>query len=188
MSALALGKYLSTSENYLMLFVLNCCSKQSIKAILRIFNGDIEFSKIHFHKLNHMFFKKAISFLFICSMLFFSCATSNNSSTSESKSPRTVDSANEKSMSELMQKLSGVIVSGSGNNTTVRVMVGNYFSEPFSEPLFLLNGVSFSNDFLSVQNSINPQDVESVQVYKTPSELGRYGVRGVHGVIDIELK
>ena len=135
-----------------------------------------------------MIFKKAISFLFICSILFFGCATSNNSGTSEPKSPRTVDSGNEKSMSELIQKLSGVIVSGSGNNTTVRVMVGNYFTEPFSEPLFLLNGVSFSNDFLSVQNSINPQDVESVQVYKTPSELGRYGVRGVHGVIDIELK
>ena len=144
--------------------------------------------QIHYHKYDHMIFKKVISVLFICNILFFSCATSDNSSTAEPKNPRTVDSTNEKSMAEIMQKLSGVIVRGTGTDTNVRVMVGNYFNDPFTEPLFLLNGVSFSNDFLSVQNSISPQDVKSVQVYKTPAELGRFGVRGSNGVIDINLK
>jgi len=135
-----------------------------------------------------MIFKKAIPFLFICSTLFFSCATSNNSSTPDPESPRTVDSTNEKSMAEIMQKLSGVIVSGSGSNTTVKVMVGNYFNAPDTEPLFLLNGVSFAYDFQSVQNSISPEDVKSIDVYKMPSELSRYGFRGAHGVINIKLK
>ena len=171
-----------------MLFVLNDYSNQNIKIILGIIIEGIELYKIHYLKHGHMVFKKVISVLFICNILFFSCATSNNSSTAEPKNPRTVDSTNEKSMSEIMQKLSGVIVRGTGTDTNVRVMVGNYFNDPFTEPLFLLNGVSFSNDFLSVQNSINPQDVKSVQVYKTPAELGRFGVRGSNGVIDINLK
>ena len=140
------------------------------------------------NKYDHMIFKKAIPFLFICNILFFSCATSNNSSTSEPSTPRTVDSTNEKSMIEIMQKLSGVIVRGSVNDATVRVMVGNYFNDPNTEPLFLLNGVSFAHDFQSVQNSVSPEDVKSIEVYKTPAELGRYGTRGANGVINIKLK
>ena len=155
---------------------------------LSIMNEGMELYQFPHNKYDHMIFKKAIPFLFICNILFFSCATSNNSSTSEPSTPRTVDSTNEKTMTQIMQKLSGVMVSGSGNDARVRVMTGNFFNEPVSEPLFLLNGVSFSNDFQSVQNSISPEDVKSVVVYKTPAELGRYGVRGAHGVINIKLK
>ena len=91
-------------------------------------------------------------------------------------------------MLELMQKLSGVYVRGTGNDAKVRVMVGNYFNAPDTEPLFLLNGVSFAYDFQSVQNSISPEDVKSIDVYKLPSELSRYGFRGAYGVINIKLK
>ena len=132
------------------------------------------------------FLIKAIPVSIFFMILFFSCATSNNSNTSEPASPRTVESTHEKSMLELIQKLSGVMVRGSGGNATVRVMVGNFFNAPNTEPLFLLNGVSFAHDFQSVQNSISPEDVKSIEVYKTPAELSRYGVRGVNGVINIK--
>ena len=135
-----------------------------------------------------MIFKKAIPILFICSILFFSCATSNNSSAPVSKSPRTVNATSETSMLEIMRKLSGVYVRGSGSNATVTVMVRDFYNEQIGEPLFLLNGARYSNDFQSVQNSINPENVKSVVVYKIPSELGRYGVSGEHGVINIILK
>jgi hypothetical protein len=135
-----------------------------------------------------MTFKQAIPSLFFIIILFFSCATSNNSNTTEPESPRTVNSTHEKSMLEIIQKLSGVYVRGTGNNAKVRVMVGNYMNAPDTEPLFLLNGVSFAHDFQSVQNSISPEDVKSVEVYKTPAELGYYGARGVNGVINIKLK
>ena len=135
-----------------------------------------------------MIFKKPIPILFICSILFFSCATSNNSSASESKSPKIVDATSEKSMLEIMRKVSGVYVRGYGNAATIMVMVGNFYNEEIGEPLFLLNGVSYSNNFQSIQNSINPENVKSVVVYKTPAELGRYGFSGEHGVINIILK
>lgn len=135
-----------------------------------------------------MMLKKFIPLLILCNILFFSCASSSDSIATEKNLPRTVESTNEQTMAEIMQKLSGVQVRGSGNDTTVRVMVGNYFNDPYTEPLFLLNGVSYADNFLSVQNGINPQDVKSVQVYKTPAELGRFGLRGANGVIDINLK
>ena len=149
---------------------------------------------------------KFLSFIILCSILFFSCATSNDSSYSEpdiqsnmNSNPRIVNSKYETSMAEIMQKLSGVVVKGSGNNTQVTVMTGTFFTnstfEPENDfnnqssgPLFLLNGVPYSNDFQSVQNAINPLDVKSVEVYKKPHELARYGIRGSRGVINIKLK
>ncbi|WP_346433205.1 TonB-dependent receptor plug domain-containing protein [Lutimonas zeaxanthinifaciens] len=153
-----------------------------------------------------MVFKKIISFIFLCSILFFSCATSNNSSYSESdiqknmnSNPRIVDAKYETSMEQIIQQLSGVVVRGSGNNTQVIVMTGsffthsspeseNYFNNESSEPLFLLNGSPYSTDFQSVREGINPQNVKSVEVYKKPHELARYGLRGSNGVINIKLK
>ncbi|MCA0932428.1 Plug domain-containing protein [Lutimonas saemankumensis] len=110
-----------------------------------------------------------------------------------------MESKYETSMAQIIQQLSGVVVQGSGNNTQVIVMTGsffthaveepdNYFNNQSSEPLFLLNGVPYSEDFQSVQNGINPQDVKSVEVYKKPHELARYGLRGSNGVINIKLK
>ena len=153
-----------------------------------------------------MVFKKIISFIFLCNILFFSCVSSNNSSYSESdiqknmnSNPRIVDAKYETSMEQIIQQLSGVVVRGSGNNTRVIVLTGsffthatpeseNYFNNQSSEPLFLLNGSPYSTDFQSVQNGINPQDVKTVEVYKKPHELARYGLRGSNGVINIKLK
>ena len=135
-----------------------------------------------------MIFKKAIPILFICSMLFFSCATSNNSSATESKSSKTAESTDERSMLEIMQKAPGVMVRGTGNDAKVTVRMKNFYNDEVGEPLFLVNGVNYANDFQSVQNSINPENVKSVEVYKTPAELMRYGVSGEHGVINIIMK
>lgn len=121
-------------------------------------------------------------------ILFTNCSSSKDSNTSEFQSFREVETTNEKTMAEILQKLSGVTVQGTGNNTTVRVNVGSFHTSPIAEPLFLLNGVNYATNFQSVQNSINPNDVESAQVYKTPGELGRFGLRGANGVIDIKLK
>ena len=128
----------------------------------------------------------AISFFSI--ILFMSCSSSNDTKTSEFQSFRETETTNEKTMAEIFQKLSGVTVRGTGSNATVRVHVGNYHNGPNAEPLFLLNGINYANNFQSVQNSINPNDVQSAQVYKTPAELGRFGLMGVNGVIDIKLK
>ncbi len=92
------------------------------------------------------------------------------------------------SMLEIMQKASGVMVRGAGNDAKITVRMKNFYNDEIGEPLFLVNGANYANDFQSVQNSINPEDVKSVEVYKTPAELMRYGVNGEHGVINIILK
>jgi outer membrane receptor for ferrienterochelin and colicin len=132
-----------------------------------------------------MIFKKAIPILFICSILFFSCASSNNSSTTKSESSETVEDI---SMLDIMRKSSGVMVRGTGNDAKVTVRMKNFYNDEVGEPLFLLNGTNYASDFQSVQNSINPETVKLVEVYKTPAELSRYGAAGEHGVINIILK
>ena len=84
---------------------------------------------------------------------------------------------------DLIQRVPGVTVRG----TTVRVFGPNSFSNA-SEPLFLVNGVMYSGGFAGILSSINPTDVKSIEVYKTPSELAIYGARGSNGVINIILK
>jgi outer membrane receptor protein involved in Fe transport len=120
-------------------------------------------------------------------MLFIGCATSNNSSSSESNSQNTSEATYEISMLDIMRK-SGVMVRGTGNDAKITVRIKNFYNDEVGEPLFLVNGVNYANNFQSVQNSINPEDVKSVEVYKTPAELMRYGVSGEHGVINIIMK
>ena len=51
-----------------------------------------------------------------------------------------------------------------------------------NSPLYVVDGVPLQGNI----NSINPNDVESVQVLKDPSQTAMYGVRGANGVILIK--
>ena len=80
------------------------------------------------------------------------------------------------SILDLIQRAPGVTVRG----TTVRVVGPNSFLNT-SEPLFLVNGVMYSGGLQGILSSINPTDVQSIEVYKTPSELAVYGTRAANG-------
>lgn len=82
-------------------------------------------------------------------------------------------------------KTSGVMVlpqSGApGSSTNIRVRgVG---SNQGSNPLYLVNGMRV-NDL----NSINPSDIESIEVLKDAASSAIYGAEGANGVILISLK
>lgn len=183
-----LDKFISISELDLIPFILNEDSNQSIYPKFKLLNKVLERYPIHSLKTNNMIFKKVLPILFIYSMLFIGCATSNNSSSSESNSQNTSEATYEISMLDIMRKSSGVMVRGTGNDAKITVRIKNFYNDEVGEPLFLVNGVNYANNFQSVQNSINPEDVKSVEVYKTPAELMRYGVSGEHGVINIIMK
>ena len=108
---------------------------------------------------------KLASFFII--LLCFSCASSNNSSVSEPDKAKTFSAADIASWKALMDNLQGVYVKGSGESSSVRVKVDGAYNNTRSEPLFLINGVAFANNFQSIQNSINPFGVKSIEVYKT---------------------
>ncbi|MBT8290851.1 MAG: TonB-dependent receptor plug domain-containing protein, partial [Muriicola sp.] len=87
------------------------------------------------------------------------------------------------SILNMLQRVPGVTVRGN----VVRVFGPNSFSNT-TEPLFLINGAVYSGGLSGILGSINPDDVKSIEVYKTPAELGLYGARGANGVINIILR
>ncbi|MCX2679303.1 TonB-dependent receptor [Galbibacter sp. EGI 63066] len=89
-------------------------------------------------------------------------------------------------MQSLQGKVSGVQVvsAGSpGNQPTVRLRGLNTYNDDNAGPLFVVDGMFYSNiDFL------NPKDIKSMNVLKDASSSAIYGVRAAGGVIIIETK
>jgi len=104
-------------------------------------------------------------------------------------------------------KTSGVRISattgdpGAGANIQIR---GQNTITGSSQPLIIVDGVPFNNDFIrggssgadsdagvsqqSRLNDINPDDIESFQVYKGASAAALYGTRAMNGAIVITTK
>jgi hypothetical protein len=132
-------------------------------------------------------FPKLFIFIFIVSTIGVSCTSSKvrtDSGEDSSNSMRTVTTnTGEVSILIMLQRVPGITVRGN----VVRVFGPNSFSNT-TEPLFLINGVAYSGGLSGILGSINPDDVKSIDVYKTPAELGLYGARGANGVINIILR
>ncbi|MBU6157529.1 MAG: TonB-dependent receptor [Bacteroidetes bacterium] len=104
----------------------------------------------------------------------------------------------------LKGSIAGVVVTQSsgapGASSTVRIRGGNSITGG-SEPLYVVDGVLIYNDnnngsagislagaSLNVLASINPADIESIDVLKDASATAIYGSRGANGVIIINTK
>lgn len=77
-----------------------------------------------------------------------------------------------------MTRSSGAV--GAGMNFTVR---GNRSLTASNAPLILVDGIAYGSDL-----SINPNDIESMEVLKDASTTAIYGSRGANGVILITTK
>ncbi len=95
----------------------------------------------------------------------------------------------------LQGRVAGVQVvqnsSAPGGNVSVRIR-GTNSIRGSSEPLYIIDGVQVSNgggvNDLSPLSTINPNDIESVQVLKDASSTAIYGARGANGVVIITTK
>ncbi|MCD6354785.1 MAG: TonB-dependent receptor plug domain-containing protein, partial [Prolixibacteraceae bacterium] len=87
----------------------------------------------------------------------------------------------------LQGKSAGVQVTSTngspGAGTTIRIRGGNSISAS-NEPLFVIDGFIGAGDL----NTINPNDIESVEILKDASATAIYGARGANGVILITTK
>lgn len=70
---------------------------------------------------------------------------------------------------------------GAGSNATIRGL--NSITQ-ISGPLYVVDGVAFNGNV----NTINPEDIESVEVLKDAAAAGIYGSRAAEGVILITTK
>ncbi len=78
-----------------------------------------------------------------------------------------------------------------GGNISVRVRGTNSINGT-SEPLYIVDGIQISNsggvNEVSPLSTINPSDIESVEVLKDASATAIYGSRGANGVVLITTK
>ncbi len=87
---------------------------------------------------------------------------------------------------KLAGKAAGVTISTSGtpgDGTAIRIRGFNSLSN--NDPLIVIDGVQTKDTYL---NSINPNDIESVQVLKDAASASVYGARSSNGVIVITTK
>ena len=97
---------------------------------------------------------------------------------------------NQITAASVLQKLdgraSGVTVQtggAPGGESTVRIRGISSFGN--NDPLYVIDGVPVESRFL---NTINPNDIESIQVLKDPSTASIYGSRASNGVIIVTTK
>lgn len=87
---------------------------------------------------------------------------------------------------KLAGKASGVTISTSGSpgdGTAIRIRGYNSLSN--NDPLIVIDGVQTKDTYL---NSINPNDIESIQVLKDAASASIYGARSSNGVIVVTTK
>jgi TonB-dependent SusC/RagA subfamily outer membrane receptor len=95
----------------------------------------------------------------------------------------------------LQARVSGVQItqnsSAPGGNISVRIRGTNSINGT-SEPLYIIDGLQISNgggvNDVSPLSTINPNDIESVDVLKDASATAIYGARGANGVVLITTK
>jgi TonB-linked SusC/RagA family outer membrane protein len=87
----------------------------------------------------------------------------------------------------LQGRASGVQVtqtnSAPGGNISIRIRGTNSINSS-NEPLFVVDGFPGAGDL----NTINPQDIESIEILKDASSTAIYGSRGANGVVLITTK
>jgi TonB-dependent SusC/RagA subfamily outer membrane receptor len=87
---------------------------------------------------------------------------------------------------ELIQgRVAGVQVSVSGQDVRVTIRGVGTLGGASSEPLYLLNNIPVQ---AAVLLSINPRDVESIDVFKDPASTTIFGSQGANGVIAVYSK
>lgn len=99
--------------------------------------------------------------------------------------PQQLASTNGTINQKMAGQSAGVVVGNDnspGGNPKVRIR-GITSVNANSNPLYIVDDVPISNI-----NTINPDDIASVEVLKDPSSTAMYGVRGANGVIIIKTK
>ena len=90
------------------------------------------------------------------------------------------------SLSEMLRKVPGVAVTGTGTNARVTIR-GASTLHASNEPLYVLDGTQIGHDFYAVASAIDPNEIESIHVLKG-ADAAIYGVQAGNGVIMIRSK
>jgi len=111
--------------------------------------------------------------------LVFACTAPQSASndTEEEKTERAgfvQEVQNPMSLADFLERASGVFVNG--NQVSIRGA---------GPPLYVVDGVQVGFSYAKTNQMLNPDNIESVEVLKSPSETAIYGRLGQNGVIRI---
>lgn len=87
---------------------------------------------------------------------------------------------------ELLQRTSGVSVSGSGNDLNIQIRAKKSMNSG-NEPLFVLDDKIVGNGFQYI-SFVDPNLVKRISILKDGASASAYGSRGADGVILVTLK
>ncbi len=111
------------------------------------------------------------------------CATtsqqSNQAQTSEYTSYWTLE--------DFLRRASGVQLNGSGNDIQVIIRGQKSISNPFAQPLFVVDGQKAGRSYARVSSMFSRGEINSVKVLP-PGASAQYGMQGHYGVIEIETE
>ncbi|MEP4094652.1 TonB-dependent receptor [Reichenbachiella sp.] len=87
----------------------------------------------------------------------------------------------------LQGRAAGVFVTATngapGQETTIRIRGGNSITAG-NEPLFVIDGLIGAGNL----STINPEDIQSIEILKDASSIAIYGARGANGVVLVTTK
>lgn len=115
------------------------------------------------------------------------CASTGSSNTKNSEYQNEVSSTQELSLEDYLRRLSGVRVTGSGNNISVSIRSNMSISDPNKQPLFVINGQQVGRSYSQAVQMISQGSITSVEAIPS-SRASEYGMQGSAGVIVIETE
>jgi TonB-dependent SusC/RagA subfamily outer membrane receptor len=88
----------------------------------------------------------------------------------------------------LEAKAPGLLVTRTPDGRLALQIRGPSSIQNSNEPLFVIDDVVVQAGAGGALTSVNPHDIESIQVLKDPADTAMYGMRGANGVIVIKTK
>jgi len=90
-------------------------------------------------------------------------------------------------LADYLRTKGGVTVSGTGNNLIVQIRGINTIQGD-TRPFYYLDGIALGRSYADANSAINPNNIKSVRILSSLSELATYGENGNNGVIIIKSK
>jgi len=127
--------------------------------------------------------RSSIAFFFVFSLFFvFSCGSVKDGTEKNDKTPKVY-----LNLADYLRTKGGVIVSGTGDNVIVQIRGINSIQGD-TRPFFYIDGVAIGRSYADANSALNPNNIKSVRILSSLSELAIYGENGNNGIIKIRSK
>lgn len=91
------------------------------------------------------------------------------------------------SLADYLVTRSNVVVKGTGDNVQLQIRGMNSIMGD-TRPFIYVDGIGFGRSYANVNRTLDPNNIKSVRVLSSLSELATYGENGNSGVILITTK